>query len=330
MNQTDTLTLTALGIEIVDRTDLDIELLMENQFQEQLYGRESDDGLARSLREDGQIEAVLVWQSPVDSTRFEIVSGHRRTWGARALGWTTIRADVARYIDDAERRLRIVIAANATTRVRTNAELVNEMRALGGFSSISFGDDTAITSSDNISEPPGGLGSILPPQQGRSSLAELLRISLDTVDRVRFVYDEEVRLSALLNCGEPGLSIAGSAWDDVRYDCRHGLGFREGQKRIQRVLDEVTALKVIKRGRKRCSNETPKGNPPIACYVLPERRQYQVLATSKKASFGLADGDGGDILILDYNGRQYAFEEEAIVGALVRMVPRKGLSASSL
>lgn len=316
---------TNLPVEILQRTNIALDELVENEFQEELYGAEEEPvSLARSMQEDGLIEAILVWADPSAPERFEIVSGHRRARSARMLGWTEIRADVAAYIPDRERRLAILIAANAQTRVRTNAQLVNQVRMVGGFSLVEYEGDTEDTSTDAVSEPPGGLASIRPPQTTRSALAALLGISLDTVDRIRFVYDDEVMLSSLMTIAEPGLSVARSAWDDVRWDCRCGLGFREGQKRIQKVLDEARSARPVKR--RQVDKEKKRDRTSICRIVEPGQYTflYQKSVPTVGASFGLAEAGIEKSFIFDYQGKQYVFDEVRLMTALIRLIPKTG------
>lgn len=72
---------------LIERKDLDIDLLDENEGNPNVMGKRAFDLLVDNMQSQGCTENVVV--RPVDD-RYRIVSGHHRVKAARYLGWETV------------------------------------------------------------------------------------------------------------------------------------------------------------------------------------------------------------------------------------------------
>ncbi len=91
--------------------ELPLELIDDSPFQPRIeYNPEEIDELAHTMESAGQADPIKVRRV---GSRFELISGHRRTRAAKSLGWTSIDATVELRTDkEAEIEAMLLLVAN--------------------------------------------------------------------------------------------------------------------------------------------------------------------------------------------------------------------------
>ncbi len=87
------------------------------------------DELAENMKGLGQLQSILVYEDPGNTGKYEVLTGQRRVYAAKLLGWNTIRADVLdRAVSDEEAQA-ISVAENEMRLQVNKADLIDRVRA---------------------------------------------------------------------------------------------------------------------------------------------------------------------------------------------------------
>lgn len=88
----------------LERRDIDIELLVENEFNPNAMSKREFDLLCDNIQQTGVTDPILV--RPIEGGKYRIIGGHHRCKGARYLGFTQVPCTVITdpdFGDDAEK-----------------------------------------------------------------------------------------------------------------------------------------------------------------------------------------------------------------------------------
>lgn len=80
--------------------EIPLNVLDPNPFATRFFRDTNIEGLAQSIRVQGQLESIGVRHKPQDPSRFQIIYGHRRVAAVKRLGLKTVRAEVKDVVDD--------------------------------------------------------------------------------------------------------------------------------------------------------------------------------------------------------------------------------------
>lgn len=203
---------TASGTEM---QSLPIERVVPNPFQPRReFGKEELADLARSIRENGLLQPIVVRPSPsLEGDRYELVAGERRLRAVTELGWSEIPV-VIRDVDDPT-LLVLALVENI------QRQALNPLEEAEGFRKL--GDEFGLTQ-EQIAEAVG---------KDRSTVANVMRLLRLPPTIRRFVEVGELSMGharALLSIEDPGRLV-----ELGRKAVRNGWSVRETEAQSRAV-----------------------------------------------------------------------------------------------
>ncbi|MFC1907840.1 ParB/RepB/Spo0J family partition protein [Chloroflexota bacterium] len=119
----------AYDYKILRTLELPISDLAIGKWQERKRNVSKNvDELAENMKGLGQLQSILVYEDPGNPGKYEVLTGQRRVYAAKLLGWNTIRADVLdRAVSDEEAQA-ISVAENEMRLQVNKTDLMERVR----------------------------------------------------------------------------------------------------------------------------------------------------------------------------------------------------------
>ena len=201
--------------------EIPVACIKRNESQpRQTFSEESITSLARSLAEEGQLVAVLVFADGDDSILFD---GERRWRAAQLLDWQTLKAIVIPKPDDLHRKVLVgMLEKEDLNALDLAAALVQEMARLG------VGSDAAAILNKAVKRLEPQMPHVTKVVKGTAEAQREVIEALALQEDEEIIF--EVLLSLKLNPATANKNIFPtlSYFEDIRNAIRKGLGVDNG------------------------------------------------------------------------------------------------------